>query len=188
MDGPVPIELAASKMRVPPLMVMLPLFRGGTGIWNHCALATPTPSRCGGRARESWTELQRGAGAWQRVEQEQHGIWVVAGDLDVCDGATLRDIGHLRWKIENNAFGELPQPWHLTHCSHHHPTAVAEAPRLAARESEGDALSQRQEAVPRAPRTDTRQKSKLRPIRELRPALRNRWGGRKILCQLSHVT
>jgi len=33
-------------------------------------------------------------------------------------------MGHLRWKIENHAFGELTQRWHLTHCAHHHPVAV----------------------------------------------------------------
>ncbi len=76
------------------------------------------------RVRETWTERQRVAGAWKEREKEQHWIWVVAGDLDGHDGDTIRDIGHLRWKIENNAFGELTQSWHLTHCSHHHPTAV----------------------------------------------------------------
>jgi hypothetical protein len=30
----------------------------------------------------------------------------------------------LRWKIENHAFGELTQPWHLPHCAQHHPVAV----------------------------------------------------------------
>ena len=49
---------------------------------------------------------------------------MVAGDLDGYDGAAVRDMGHLRWKIENNAFGELTQHWHLTHCAHHHPVAV----------------------------------------------------------------
>lgn len=76
------------------------------------------------RVRETWTERQRAAGEWKHVEKEQNWIWVAAGDLDTCDGATIRDIGHLRWKIENHAFGELTQHWHLTHCSHHHSTAV----------------------------------------------------------------
>ena len=49
---------------------------------------------------------------------------MVAGDLDGYEATTIRDIGHLRWKIENNAFGELTQHWHLTHCAHHHPVAV----------------------------------------------------------------
>jgi hypothetical protein len=50
---------------------------------------------------------------------------VVAGDLDSFEGAVIRDLGHGRWKIENHAFGQLTQHWHLTHCPHHHPVAMA---------------------------------------------------------------
>jgi hypothetical protein len=49
---------------------------------------------------------------------------VVAGDLDGYDGAAIRDLGPLRWKIENHAFGELTPHWQLTHCAHHPPVAV----------------------------------------------------------------
>jgi hypothetical protein len=76
------------------------------------------------RVREWWTERQRVGRAWKTEQKEQNWIWVVAGDLDSHDGAAIRDMGHLRWKIENNAFGELTQHWHLTHCAHHHPVAV----------------------------------------------------------------
>jgi Transposase DDE domain len=76
------------------------------------------------KVREHWTERQRVGQEWKSTEKEQNWIWVVAGDLDGFDGAAIRDLGHLRWKIENNAFGELTQHWHLTHCSHHHPVAV----------------------------------------------------------------
>ena len=76
------------------------------------------------RVRERWTQRQRVGQQWKTEEKEQNWIWVVAGDLDGYDGAALRDLGHLRWKIENNAFGELTQHWHLTHCAHHHPVAV----------------------------------------------------------------
>jgi hypothetical protein len=76
------------------------------------------------RVRERWTERKRVAQEWKTEPKEQNWIWVVAGDLDGYDGAALRDLGHLRWKIENNAFGELTQHWHLTHCAHHHPVAV----------------------------------------------------------------
>jgi hypothetical protein len=76
------------------------------------------------RVRERWTERTRQGKEWKTVEKEQTWIWVVAGDLDAYDGATIRDLGHLRWKIENNAFGELTQHWHLTHCAHHKPVAV----------------------------------------------------------------
>ena len=76
------------------------------------------------RVRERWAQRQRVGQQWKTEEKEQNWIWVVAGDLDGYDGAVLRDLGHLRWKIENNAFGELTQHWHLTHCAHHHPVAV----------------------------------------------------------------
>ena len=76
------------------------------------------------RVRERWTQRKRVGREWQIEHKEQNWMWVVAGDLDGSDGATIRDLGHLRWKIENNAFAELTQHWHLTHCAHHHPVAV----------------------------------------------------------------
>jgi hypothetical protein len=76
------------------------------------------------RVRERWSERTRQGKEWKTLQKEQTWIWVVAGELDAYDGATIRDIGHLRWKIENNAFDELTQHWHLTHCAHHKPVAV----------------------------------------------------------------
>ncbi len=76
------------------------------------------------RVRERWAERTQQGKEWNTVEKEQNWIWVVAGDLDGYDGAAIRDFGHLRWKIENNAFGQLTQHWHLTHVAHHKPVAV----------------------------------------------------------------
>jgi hypothetical protein len=76
------------------------------------------------RVRESWSERTLQGKQWKIVEKEQTWLWAVAGDLDAYDGALIRDLGHLRWKIENNAFGQLTQHWHLTHCAHHQPVAV----------------------------------------------------------------
>lgn len=76
------------------------------------------------RVRKQWAERKRLGGECKQEQKEQNWIWVVAGRLDGYAGATIRDIGHLRWKIENNAFGELTQHWHLTHCAHHHSVAV----------------------------------------------------------------
>lgn len=96
-------------------------------IWDVPAVrftdAYPGPVRII-RVRERWTEPKRVDREWKTEPKEQNWIWVVAGDLDGYDGAVIRDMGHLRWKIENNAFGELTQHWHLTHCAHHHPVAV----------------------------------------------------------------
>jgi hypothetical protein len=76
------------------------------------------------RVRESWTERTRRGTTWVNEAKEQTWIWVVAGDLEASDGAAIRDFGHLRWKIENNAFDELTQHWHLTHVAHHEPAAM----------------------------------------------------------------
>lgn len=76
------------------------------------------------RVRETWQQRERIGGQWVIKEKEENWIWVVAGDLDGYAGSVIRDCGHLRWKIENNAFNELTQGWHLTHCAHHHPVAI----------------------------------------------------------------
>jgi hypothetical protein len=76
------------------------------------------------RVRERWTERTRQGKQWKTVAKEQTWMWVVAGQLEGYDGAAIRDFGHLRWRIENNAFGQLTQHWHLTHCAHHKPVAV----------------------------------------------------------------
>jgi hypothetical protein len=76
------------------------------------------------RVRETWTQREQQGPEWIQHQQEQNWLWVVAGDLDDQAGAVIRDLGHARWKIENHAFGQLTQHWHLTHCAHHHPVAV----------------------------------------------------------------
>lgn len=76
------------------------------------------------KVREQWTQRERIGQQWQQRQQEQNWMWVVAGNLDGYQAAAIRDIGHSRWRIENNAFGQLTQHWHLTHCAHHHPIAV----------------------------------------------------------------
>jgi hypothetical protein len=96
-------------------------------IWDVPSLrftdAYPGPVRVV-RVRERWTQRRRVGKEWKTQEKEQNWIWVVAGDLEGYDGAAIRDIGHSRWRIENNAFGQLTQHWRLTHCAHHHPVAV----------------------------------------------------------------
>ena len=76
------------------------------------------------RVRESWKQRERIGRKWVIKEKEENWIWVVAGDLNGYAGSVIRDLGHLRWKIENNAFNELTQGWGLTHCAHHHPVSI----------------------------------------------------------------
>lgn len=117
--------LALTRNEKPPRVVE----RDGrqVEIWEVSAVrftdSYPGPVRVV-RVRERWTERQRVGGVWQRQAKEQQWLWVVAGELNGYDGAVVRDLGHQRWKIENHAFGELTQHWHLTHCAHHEPVAV----------------------------------------------------------------
>jgi hypothetical protein len=76
------------------------------------------------RVQEQWTQRHQNGPEWTEQKKEQNWIWVVAGNLDGSTGTVIRDIGHSRWKIENNAFAELTQHWNLTHCAHHHRVAV----------------------------------------------------------------
>ena len=75
------------------------------------------------RVRETWTQPEQRGPEWVQSRKEQNWLWVVAGNLEGYEGAVIRDIGHSRWKIENHAFGQLTQHWHLTHCSHLHAVA-----------------------------------------------------------------
>jgi hypothetical protein len=75
-------------------------------------------------AQEQWLEVRRPGG--QRVvrSQQSQWRWLVLAELDGYDVQTICRIGHQRWGIENHAFNELTQHYHLTHCPHHHPVAI----------------------------------------------------------------
>src|ERR1017187_3038158 len=89
------------------------------------ASPTPMPGRFGGFGCECAGRSESGSansGSARPKSRIWGGEW--RGVSGGVSGAAIRDIGHLRWKIENNAFGELTQHWHLTHCAHPHPVAV----------------------------------------------------------------
>jgi len=75
-------------------------------------------------AQEQWTEVQQQAGRRLRVPQQRHWRWLVSRELDPYGAVVIWRIGHQRWGVENHAFNELTQHYHLTHCLHHAPGAV----------------------------------------------------------------
>lgn len=75
-------------------------------------------------AQESWTQNQYQAGNKTVVQQQSHWRWIADSSLDGYSAKTIWQIGHQRWGIENHAFNELTQHYHLTHCPHHHPLAI----------------------------------------------------------------
>lgn len=75
-------------------------------------------------AQEDWQEVRRVAGQKILTPQRSHWRWLVLEGLNGYDAQVVWQIGHHRWGIENHAFNELTQHYHLTHCAHHHPLAI----------------------------------------------------------------
>jgi hypothetical protein len=76
------------------------------------------------RAYERWTEHRIVGGKKQAQAQESRWLWVVTEELDGYDCRTIWNLGHGRWRIENNAFNVLTKHWHLRHCAHHDPHSI----------------------------------------------------------------
>jgi hypothetical protein len=73
---------------------------------------------------EQWIETKRIAGRRVRTPRHSHWRWIATPELDGYPAQAIWRAGHQRWGVENHAFNELTQHYHLTHCPHHHPTAV----------------------------------------------------------------
>jgi hypothetical protein len=75
-------------------------------------------------AHECWTERRVWGGSKQANTQQSRWMWVTGEALEGYAAQVIYHGGHRRWGIENKAFNELTQGYHLTHCYHHDPTAM----------------------------------------------------------------
>ena len=75
-------------------------------------------------AEESWKQNRYHGGNKTMVQEHRHWRWIADQSLDGYPAQTIWQIGHQRWGVENHAFNELTQHYHLTHCPHHHPLAI----------------------------------------------------------------
>jgi hypothetical protein len=75
-------------------------------------------------AEERWQEQKRVGG--KKLTQEKHSSWrwLASKELDAYSMRVIWQVGHQRWGIENHAFNELTQHYHLEHCPHHHPVGI----------------------------------------------------------------
>jgi len=75
-------------------------------------------------SEESWIE-KKVVGA-KRISQPQtsHWWWMASKGLQGYPCRIVYEGGHRRWGIENKAFNELTQFYHLEHCYHHEPVAM----------------------------------------------------------------
>jgi len=73
---------------------------------------------------ERWTEHTVEGGKKISTAQKSRWMWVACEGLSGYGPEVVYHGGHRRWGIENQAFNELTQGYHLTHCYHHDPTAM----------------------------------------------------------------
>ena len=78
----------------------------------------------GVHSEEAWIDTQVVGG--KRISQPQisHWWWMASEGLRGYACKVVYEGGHRRWGIENKAFNELTQFYHLEHCYHHEPVAM----------------------------------------------------------------
>ena len=75
-------------------------------------------------SHETWTETKIVGGKKTWKPRQSDWWWMVCPDLEGYPVPVVYQGGHRRWGIENKAFNELTQRYHLEHCYHHEPCAM----------------------------------------------------------------
>lgn len=75
-------------------------------------------------SQEQWTQTNVIGGKKIRQPQTSHWWWMASEKLQGYPSRIVYEGGHRRWNIENKAFNELTQFYHLEHCYHHEPVAM----------------------------------------------------------------
>lgn len=75
-------------------------------------------------AQERWRQVRQVGGKKTLQDKQCDWRWLASRELDPYPARVIWQIGHQRWGVENHAFNELTQYYHLEHCPHHHPVAI----------------------------------------------------------------
>jgi hypothetical protein len=75
-------------------------------------------------SQEQWVEKKVVGGKKISQPQTSHWWWMASRQLEGYPSTVVYEGGHRRWGIENKAFNELTQFYHLEHCYHHEPVAM----------------------------------------------------------------
>jgi hypothetical protein len=76
------------------------------------------------RSEEHWIQTKIQGGKKIRGPQQSQWLWAASAGLDGYPLDLIYHGGHRRWGIENKAFNELTQGYHLEHCYHHEPGSM----------------------------------------------------------------
>ncbi len=75
-------------------------------------------------SQEQWVEKKVVGGKKTSQPQTSHWWWMASEGLQGYPVTVVYEGGHRRWGIENKAFNDLTQFYHLEHCYHHEPVAM----------------------------------------------------------------
>lgn len=132
-------ELYASAVRLfahrPADLEFIETMQGKTyrgQIWDTSGLpfaAADSPLVRVVRSEEKLTQNHYRRGELQAETTEHEWMWITTLDTQVFPARVARDLGHDRWKQENNGWNDLTQNWALKHgflhACRHRPRAVA---------------------------------------------------------------
>ena len=76
------------------------------------------------RSEERWVEKRVRGGRKEQRPRRSLWVWAADEELNGYPAQVVYAGGHRRWGIENKAFNELTQGYHLDHCYHHDPTSM----------------------------------------------------------------
>lgn len=76
------------------------------------------------RSEEQWVEKRIRGGNKRREPRQSQWVWGASAGLEGYAALVIYQAGHRRWGIENKAFNELTQAYHLEHCCHHEPVSM----------------------------------------------------------------
>lgn len=76
------------------------------------------------RSEERWVEKRVRGGHKESIPRCSQWVWAAGEKLSGYAPKVVYQAGHRRWGIENKAFNELTQGYHLDHCYHHDPTSM----------------------------------------------------------------
>ncbi len=75
-------------------------------------------------SQETWIQHKMVGGKMTHQPQTSDWWWMASEGLAGYPVQVVYEGGHRRWGIENKAFNELTQFYHLEHCYHHEPVAM----------------------------------------------------------------
>jgi hypothetical protein len=76
------------------------------------------------RSEEQWEQTRIRGGNKHRESRQSQWLWGASDGLKGYGAQVIYQGGHRRWGIENKAFNELTQAYHLEHCYHHEPVSM----------------------------------------------------------------